>query len=141
MPGLLKKDKIEDISQKELIRSPIQTVFQAMTTARLIDEWGGGPARVQARVNGRYSLWDGDMWGIIKEIEFPRRIVFTWREASWDASLPDSTVTWSLKETERGTELHLVHTNLPSRKIRESHNDGWGEYFVGPLKAWLEKAR
>ena len=84
------------------------------------------------------GIWDGEMFGIIKEIEYPRRLVYTLRELSWDSTWYDSLVTWTLKEDHLGTELSLVHTGLPTRKIRETHNDGWGEYFLGPLKAYLE---
>src|SRR5512145_1937169 len=102
--------KVEDIFQAEVIRAPVVEVFRAMTVARIIDEWGGGPAKVQARVNGRYSLWDGEMVGIIKEYEFPRVLGYTLRELSWDSTCPDSYVRWSLKELDRGTCLELRHS-------------------------------
>lgn len=139
MRGELLSDSIKDIIQVEHIRAPIHEVFEAMTVSRIIDDWGGGPARVQARVNGRYSLWDGEMSGLIREIVYPTRIIYTLREESWEDSYLDSLVTWELKENSRGTELFLRHTGLPNRKIRETHNDGWGEYFLGPLKAFLER--
>lgn len=136
--GLYKTEKIQDIIQTEVIRAPIVDVFRAMTVARTVDEWGGGPARIQLRVDGKFSLWDGDMYGIIKEYDFPNRLVFTWREEKWEESIPDSIVRWDLEEVSRGTRLHLQHSGLSSRRIREIHNDGWGEYFLGPLKAYLE---
>ena len=131
-------EKIADISHELTIRAPISAVFDALTVARIIDDWGGGPARVQAKTNGRYSLWDGEMHGTIKEIEYPRRLVHTFREESWGESYLDSLVSWTLEETERGTLLSLRHSGLPTRKIREIHNEGWGEYFLGPLKVHLE---
>jgi len=136
--GLVKMGKIEEIHQTELIRAPIVDVFRAFTVSRIVDEWGGGPARIQARLNGKYSLWDGEMFGVIKEYEFPRLLGYTLREASWEKSCPDSYVVWHFEEGERGTCIDLLHTNLPTKKIREIHNDGWGEYFIGPLKAHLE---
>lgn len=131
-------ERIEDITHSITIRASINQVFDALTVARILDDWGGGPARVQAKSNGRYSLWDGDMHGTIKEIEYPRRLVHTFREESWDSSYLDSLVSWTLEETERGTLLSLRHSGLPTRKIREIHNEGWGEYFLGPLKVHLE---
>ena len=47
--------------------SPIK-VFRALTDSNEINKWGGGPSRVQARVHGDYSLWDGDIYGSIREI-------------------------------------------------------------------------
>lgn len=145
MPGVIGKQKsssyvrIPDIVITENVRSQIAEVFRAMTTARIVDDWGGGPARIQARINGKYSLWDGDMHGIIKEIEFPRRLIYTLREGSWDESCFDSLVSWELSESPYGTRLHLQHSGLPTRKIREFHNEGWGDYYLGPLKAYLER--
>lgn len=137
----LYQDTVPEIVQSELIRATIEDVFNAMTVARIVDEWGGGPARIQAKVNGKYSLWDGEMHGTIKEIEFPRILVYTMREERWDPSYPDSLVQWTLEEAPRGTILNLHHSGLPARKIREIHNDGWSEYFLGPLKAYLESVR
>ncbi len=131
-------ERIEDIHHSITIRASINQVFDALTISRILDDWGGGPARIQAKCNGRYSLWDGDMHGMIKEIEYPRRLVHTFREERWDESCLDSLVTWTLEETPRGTLLSLHHTGLPTRKIREIHNEGWGEYFLGPLKVHLE---
>lgn len=129
---------ITDIEETEYIKAPIREVFRALTDTRVIDEWGGGPSRVQARINGRYSLWDGEMYGTIREIVPSRRLVYTLREEHWDSTMLDSLVTWILMETDRGVELSLRHTGLPTKKIRDIHEDGWGDYFIGPLKAYLE---
>ena len=129
---------IIDIQIAQTVRSPIGEAFRAMTTPRIVDEWGGGPARIQARVNGRWSLWDGDMFGVIKEVDYPRRMVHTLRELEWEDQYLDSLVYWELQEAEYGTRITLTHTGLPTRKIREQHHDGWYEYFLGPLKAYLE---
>ena len=136
-----KRVEVEKLCIEEHIRAPIAEVFRAMTVPRIVDDWGGGPARIQDRTNGRYSLWDGEMSGVIREIEFPRRLVYTLRELSWDADCPDSLVSWELTETDRGTRLELVHSGLPTRRIREAHREGWGDYYLGPLKAYLEKRK
>lgn len=135
---LAPNERIQDIEQEITIRASLVQVFEALTTGRIIDEWGGGPARVQAKTNGKISLWDGQMHGSIKEIEYPTRLVHTFREEIWDPSYMDSLVVWTLTEAARGTLIRLVHSGLPTRKIREQHNDGWGEYFLGPMKVYLE---
>ena len=138
--SLLKpRAEIREIYHELSFKASLAEVFEALTNASQIDEWGGGPARVQARTNGRYSLWDGEMYGIIKEIEYPTRLVHSLRESNWSSECLDSIVTWELEETERGgTLLKLTHTGLPNRKICEVHNEGWGEYFLGPLKVYLD---
>lgn len=135
----LRNSIIYDIEDSLEIRAGITDVFHALTTARIIEDWGAGPARIQLKAGGRYSFWDGEMFGMIREVQFPTHLVYTLREENWDSSWPDSLVRWDLRETHRGTELSLHHSGLPTRKIREIHRDGWGDYFLGPLKAYLEK--
>lgn len=134
-----KTEKSETIEHTLSIYSNIADVFRALTVSKMVDGWGGGPARIQARVNGRYSLWDGDMYGVIKEYEFPRRFAHTLRETHWDQTYLDSLVIWNLTENPWGTGLNLQHTGLPNRKMRDIHEEGWGEYFLGPMKAYLDR--
>lgn len=137
--NLLKpKTDVSEIYHELTFHASLVEVFEALTDASQIDEWGGGPARVQAKTNGRYSLWDGEMHGIVKEIEYPTRLVHSLRESNWAPDILDSIVTWEIEETSRGTLLKLTHTGLPNRKICEVHNEGWGEYFLGPLKVYLD---
>lgn len=136
-----REETLADIEQTELIRATIVEVFRALTESRIIDEWGGGPARVQAKPNGKYSLWDGEMYGVVREVEYPVRLVYTLREEHWDDTVFDSLVTWNLREVDRGTLLSLRHSGLPNRKTRDIHDEGWSEYFFGPLKAYLEQRK
>jgi len=127
------------IEDSELIRSPMPSVFAAMTTSSLIDEWGAGPSRFQAKPGGRFFLWDGEMEGMIVEISPPDRLVFTLRESDWDASWRDSLVLFSLAQEHRGTRLSLKHSGFSDRRVMDRHRDGWGEYYIGPLKAYCEE--
>ncbi|MCB1308696.1 MAG: SRPBCC domain-containing protein [Leptospiraceae bacterium] len=132
-------ERTEEIQHSISVRASMIEVFEALTVPRIIDEWGGGPSRFQARTNGKWSLWDGEMSGTVKDVEFPRRLIYTLREEYWDDGILDSLVSFTLEEIPRGTLLILEHTGLPSRKIREIHNEGWCEYFLGPLKSYLER--
>ncbi len=129
----------ESIRYSLTIKAPCERVFAALTKSQIIDEWGAGPARVQAHRHGIYSLWDGEMFGNIYEIEPFSHLMHTLRERRWPPQYQDSLVVWQLQECERGTLLEMKHSDLPDHRIREIHKDGWGEYFLGPLKAWLEK--
>jgi uncharacterized protein YndB with AHSA1/START domain len=40
MPALLRSDSLPDILYSEVIRAPVAEVFKALTTARLMDDWG-----------------------------------------------------------------------------------------------------
>ncbi|MCE9599107.1 MAG: SRPBCC domain-containing protein [Spirochaetia bacterium] len=138
MSALLRSESMPDLIFSELIRAPIGEVYKALTTARLMDDWGGGPARFQARPGGKWSLWDGIMHGVVKDVQNPNRIAFTLREIHWHERDLDSLVSIQLTEIERGTRIELRHSNLPSRKVRQHHEEAWGDVYLGPIKAFLE---
>lgn len=127
------------IEESEFIRAPVLAVFRAITTAALLDEWGAGPARFQAKAGGRFFLWDGDMEGMVVEIQAPSRLVFTLRERGWKEEWRDSLVQFTLTEERGGTRITLRHSGFADRRILERHREGWGEYYIGPLKAFCEE--
>ena len=120
------------------IRAPLDKVFEGLSKSTVIDEWGGGPSRVQAKVHGIISFWDDEMYGNIREIEAPFHLVHTLRHVQWGEKCVDSLVIWSLKEDPRGTLLQIAHKDLPSRKSCEVQEELWTASFLGPLKAYLE---
>ncbi len=119
------------------VMSPIEEVWDALTSSEKINKWGGGPARIQRKINGDYSLWDGEMQGVIQQIEKPTKLVHTLERAIWDSAHISSIVEWTLEESDRGTKIILNHSKLPTQQAQARHKDGWGEYFLGPLKYYL----
>ncbi len=85
-----------------------------------------------ARVGGAYRIVmrDADRdWphtGIYKEIDPPRRLVFTWHSPS--TSEEETLVTVTLKPEAGKTRLRLVHERLPAATF-EGHREGWMELF------------
>lgn len=127
------------LQESEFIRAPITSIFRAITSATLLDEWGAGPARFQAKPGGRYFFWDGEMEGMIVEIMPPVRVVFTLREREWKPDWRDSIVAINLTDEREGTRLTLQHSGFPDRRILDRHREGWCEYYIGPLKAFCEE--
>jgi uncharacterized protein YndB with AHSA1/START domain len=127
------------IEESEFIRAPVSRVFGAITTAGLLDEWGAGPARFQARAGGRYFFWDGEMEGMVVDIQPPHRLVITLREREWKNDWRDSLVMFTLTEERGGTRLILRHSGFSDRRAFERHREGWAEYYLGPLKAFCEE--
>lgn len=127
------------IEESEFIRAPVADVFRAVTTAALLDEWGAGPARFQAKPGGKFFLWDGEMEGMVAEIQPPERLVFTLRERDWKEEWRDSLVLFRFAEERGGTRLTLRHSGFSDRRVLDRHREGWGEYYIGPLKAFCEE--
>jgi uncharacterized protein YndB with AHSA1/START domain len=112
--------------------APVEEVFRWWTEAERMGEWmspaGEAEADVDLRVGGRFRVimkGDGltiEHTGEYREIDPPRRLVFTW--VSQYTGTEPSLVTVDLEPVEGGTELRLVHERLPE-DAAEAHGGGW----------------
>ncbi len=124
---------------KRFINAPRNRVYAAWTDVEQLKQWFG-PEKVRtrdiiadARVGGKYQ-WDlvdpeGEemtVFGEYRELVPGRKIVFTWKfEDDEDWKNHTSVVTVELSDRDGGTELRLIHEQLPSEQSRNGHNDGW----------------
>jgi uncharacterized protein YndB with AHSA1/START domain len=121
------------------INAPPARVYKAWTDPIQLRKWFG-PENVQTRnivaetrVGGKFC-WDltsseGEemtMRGEYRELQAGRKIVFTWHwEDDEDWEQRDSLVTVELSDCDGGTEVRLIHEQLPSEESRDRHSEGW----------------
>jgi glutathione S-transferase len=139
---------------KRVISAPRDRVYEAWTNPAQLKEWFG-PENVrtrelvaETRVGGKFR-WDltnpeGEemtVQGEYRELQAGRKIVFTWQwqdEETWENH--NSIVTVELSDVVGGTELRLLHEQLPSDESRDNHNDGWKSLLNKLDKFLSEKA-
>jgi uncharacterized protein YndB with AHSA1/START domain len=130
------------------IKASPAKVYAAITQPKLIMKWWGldaGPtlsAVADVRPGGRFSIafrmLNGSEYnptGVYQEIVPEKKLVFTWE---WPgAPERESLVSFLLVPIAGGTELTLIHEQLPDAEARESHRAGWSclldklQAFVG----------
>ncbi len=124
---------------KRLINAPRERVYAAWTDPAQLKQWFG-PENVQThdfiaevRVGGKFR-WDltsseGErmaVGGQYRELQPGKKVVFTWQwEDDEDWENHTSIVTIELSESGGGTELRLIHDQLPNEQSRDGHNEGW----------------
>jgi uncharacterized protein YndB with AHSA1/START domain len=121
---------------RRTIRANVQRVFDAWTQPEQLRAWWGprpvtcSDAEVDLRVGGRFrianALPDGGtvtIHGEFRVVEPPRKLVYTWRMD--DGTLESSLVTVTFEPRGEGTEVVVVHEDIPSEPVRESHDNGW----------------
>ena len=131
------------------IKAPPARVWAAITQPKLMIRWWGpdaGPtlrAEADVRPGGRLSVLfrllhgeEHNPTGVYREVVPGRKLVFTWE---WPG-MPEreSLVTFLLKPFDGGTELTLIHEQLPDEEARQSHARGWSgllDKLVGFLGA------
>jgi uncharacterized protein YndB with AHSA1/START domain len=63
--------------------------------------------------------------GTYREIDRPRRLVFTW--SSFDTRFRETVVTVTFRPTSRGTLVEVRQVGLPDEEARDSHHAGWSD--------------
>jgi uncharacterized protein YndB with AHSA1/START domain len=127
---------------RRTIRASAETIFDAWTRPEQLRVWWGpspvtcSAAEIDLRVGGRYRIAnavpDGPtvmIEGEFREIKRPHKLVYTWR-MGLDA--PESSlVTVRFEEHEEATEVVIVHEQVPSEAVRDSHEEGWNGCLDG----------
>ena len=63
--------------------------------------------------------------GVFLEVSLPEKLVYTWRWENAFPGMPETRVTVEFLEREGGTEVVLIHENLPEIPICLRHREGW----------------
>jgi uncharacterized protein YndB with AHSA1/START domain len=126
---------MKQIEQTYIINAPIEKIWQALTAADMAERWGAGPAKVDARVGGEYSYWDGDIHGVFTKL-VPLKLI----EQDWyghDNPTWKYKVAFTLEGDEKTTTVHLVY----SGDILDEQKDiaDWRSYYFEPIKKLLER--
>lgn len=117
------------------ISAPIEQVWKALVDPKIIDEWGGGPAKMDGKIGTEFRLWDGDIHGKNIEVVEEKKLVQEWFGGDWQEP---SKVTFTLESENNKTILQLEHTDVPFDEV-DDIDQGWDDYYLGPLKELLEK--
>jgi len=100
-------------------------------------EFTGAEASISRKVNGKFSCYDGWIKGENLELSPDKKIVQKWRGDDWPKGVW-SKVTFKLSKTEKGTELTLIHEDVPNDKAK-GISEGWKEHYWEKMKEVLEE--
>jgi activator of HSP90 ATPase len=96
----------------------------------------GSPAQVEGKVGGKFTAWDGYIFGSTLELTPNQRIVQAWRTSEFPDDAPDSRLEILLEEIEGGTRLTLTHSDMPQDQV-ESYRQGWDDFYFKPMREYF----
>jgi len=125
---------MNSIKQNYLVNSTLDEVWQALVDPKYINAWGGGPAKMDDKVGTNFMLWGEEIYGKNVEIIPLKRIKQEWFGGKWKKP---SLVTFTLTKENDGVRIRLLQTGVPDNELQDI-NQGWKDYYFGPLKEYLE---
>lgn len=120
-----------------VIKADPQAVWEAWTRPEHMERWAcPAPEGVKAvetdlRVGGSFEIRmevDGQAhtaFGTYKEVDPPRRLVYTWDWREESHAMGDTTVTVEFEPEGDGTRVVLLHEGFPAVEARDGHREGW----------------
>ena len=127
---------MKTIKQTYHIKAPVDKVWQALVDPKIIDKWGGGPAKMSDKIGFEFSLWGGDIHGKNTEVVPNKKLVQEWFGGKWDKP---SIATFELSFKNDQTTVEFAQVDVPDSEYSDIEQ-GWRDYYLGSLKDLLEKA-
>lgn len=99
-------------------------------------QFTGSKATSNPKVGGKFTAWDGYIAGKNLELEKGKRILQEWVTTEWPKGYPPSKLELRLKRVKSGTELTLIHSDVPEEQA-DDLAEGWNEFYWKPLREYF----
>lgn len=132
--------RTKTIKQMQSIPAKPMEVYQALVDAKKHTEFTGSKATCNPKVGGKFTAWDGYIFGKNLTLQPGKRIVQEWKTTEWPAGYPPSIVEFTFKEAKGRTRLRMVHSKVPAEQAN-SYRQGWIDSYWNPLKRYFRKRR
>lgn len=129
---------MNEFTLTETFKANAETIYQAWLSTPGHTLMTGSPAKVDGRPAGKFTAWDGYIWGTFLDLESNKRILQTWRTSEFPEGVEDSQVEILLEEKDGRTKLTLNHTKIPIGQ-EEGYKQGWQDFYFKPMKEYLDK--
>ena len=125
----------ESLELTEWFKVTPKMLYDAWLSSEGHSDMTGGEAFCSNQPGNKFSAWDGYIEGENIELETNTKIVQTWRTSEFDENDEDSLLTIHLKPLNGGTELTLIHTNIPEGQTQ--YKAGWIDHYFTPMRAYF----
>ena len=130
--------KVATIRQKTFVPATPDEVYDAFMDAKKHSAFTGSKATSDPKVGGEFTAWDGYISGKNIELERGKKIVQEWSTTDWPDASPPSQLELAFKNTTGGTEISMIHSNVPPEQA-DDLAEGWVEFYWKPLEEYFTK--
>jgi activator of HSP90 ATPase len=117
---------------------PPAKLFTAWLSSKEHSAFTGSPAKISAKVGGKFTAWDSYISGTTIKMVQDKKIVQKWRTTEFPDKSPDSLVTIEFETVKDGTKLILTHSEIPQGQAQE-YKKGWDDFYFKPMRNYFSK--
>ena len=123
------------IEQVYDFNAPVSKVWQALTDATTMEQWGAGPAIMNAYEGGEWSLWGGDIHGTNTKVVPEKLLEQTWY--GHDHPEREFIARFAFIANGSHSTVELSFTG----NIEDEQKDvaDWRDYYFDPIKKLVEQ--
>ena len=111
-------------------------VYNAWLNSNEHSKMTGGEAQCDAKEGVNFSAWNGYISGVNVKLTKNKEIIQKWRTSEFSDSDEDSEIIIKFKKHAQGTELILIHKNIPDGN--SDYEKGWDEHYFEPMNAYFK---
>ncbi len=126
---------VKNLRQQIRLPGPPHEVYEAIMDADRHGTFTHTKAEVEPRVGGEFMHYNGDLRGVVVELDPDKRIVLAWRSSGWPKG-HYSIASFTLKKFRGGTKLTFEQFGIPGADYKDI-STGWKEYYWKPLRQYL----
>jgi activator of HSP90 ATPase len=124
----------------EIFKAGASEIYNAWLSSDGHSAITGSLANVDGKVGGKFTAWDGYIYGSTLELTPNHRIVQAWRTTEFEDDVPDSSLEVLFDEVEDGTNVTLTHTGMPEDQA-DSYRQGWEDFYFKPMREYFGDKR
>ncbi len=132
------KNITSTIKQTITIPASPKQVYDAYVDPKIQSQFTDAKATGKPSVGGKFTAWDGYIFGRYRELEDGKRVVQEWMTTDWEEGYGASKLELTFKAVPEGTEITLVHSDVPKAQEYEVA-EGWTEFYWNPLKEYFNQ--
>lgn len=126
------------IIQAVKFKASPERLFEIFTDSKKHSAPTGAKASTSRKAGGKWSAFDGMIYGRNLAVIPNRMIVQAWRAAHWKKTDLDSVLILTFSKAAGGGRIDLVHANVPDHDYA-GVSQGWPKYYWKPWRAYLKR--
>jgi activator of HSP90 ATPase len=113
-----------------------KAVYKAWLSGREHSAMTGAAATASGKRGGRFTAWDGYIRGRNLELKPHWCIVQSWRTTKFSEGDPDSRLELCIHTKGEGSEVLLIHTEIPPGQA-SGYRSGWVKHYFEPMRRYF----